>query len=59
MCIRDRAYNAAVVVEAALALCEKGFDISDEAILGGIAGARFPARIPLVTVRRPRRTKAL
>ena len=43
MCRRDRAYNAAVVVEAAVALCEKGLDISDEAILGGIAGARFPA----------------
>ena len=43
-----QAYNAAVVVEAALALCEKGFDISDEAILGGIAGARFPARIEVL-----------
>ena len=47
-----QAYNAAVVVEAALALCEKGFDISDEAILGGIAGARFPARIEVLS-RRP------
>ena len=41
-----------MVVEAALALCEKGFDISDEAILGGIAGARFPARIEVLS-RRP------
>ena len=47
-----QAYNAAVVVEAALALCEKGFDISDEAILDGIAGARFPARIEVLS-RRP------
>ena len=35
-----------------MALCEKGFDISDEAILGGIAGARFPARIEVLS-RRP------
>ena len=41
-----------MVVEAALALCEKGFDISDEAILDGIAGARFPARIEVLS-RRP------
>lgn len=47
-----QAYNAAVVVEAALALCEKGFDISDKAILDGIAGARFPARIEVLS-RRP------
>ena len=44
--------NYGGVVEAALALCEKGFDISDEAILGGIAGARFPARIEVLS-RRP------
>ena len=35
-----------------MALCEKGFDISDKAILGGIAGARFPARIEVLS-RRP------
>ncbi len=46
---QHQAYNAAVVVEAALALCEKGFDIPDEAILEGIAAARFPARIELLS----------
>lgn len=45
---RHQAYNAAVVVEAALALCEKGFDIPDEAILSGIAQTRFPARIEVL-----------
>lgn len=44
-----QAYNAAVALEAALALCEKGFDIPDEAILGGIAAARFPARIEVLS----------
>ena len=39
---RHQAYNAAVVVQAALALCEHGFDISDEAIMQGIAAARNP-----------------
>ena len=45
---RHQAYNAAVVVEAALALCEKGFEIPDEAILFGIAATRFPARIEVL-----------
>ena len=53
---RHQAYNAAVVAQAALALCEKGFEIPDEAIMEGIAATRFPARIevlrrdPLVVV---------
>ena len=49
---RHQAYNAAVVVEAALALCEHGFDISDDAIMQGIAAARNPARIEVLQ-RRP------
>ncbi|MEG2393993.1 MAG: folylpolyglutamate synthase/dihydrofolate synthase family protein [Ruthenibacterium sp.] len=46
-----QAYNAMMVVEAALALCEgeNGFDISDDAIMQGIAAARFPARIELLS----------
>lgn len=47
-----QAYNAAVVVEAALTLCDRGFEISDEAIMDGIADARFPARIEVLS-RRP------
>ena len=49
---RHQAYNAAVVVHAALALCEYGFSISDEAIMQGIAAARNPARIEVLQ-RRP------
>ena len=48
---RHQAY-AAVVVQAALALCEHGFDISDDAIMQGIAAARNPARIEVLQ-RRP------
>lgn len=44
-----QAYNAAVVVETALALCDRGFDIPDEAIMEGIAAARFPARIEVLS----------
>ena len=46
---KHQAYNAAVVVEAALALCERGFEIPDEAILQGIQEARFPARIEVLS----------
>lgn len=46
---RHQAYNASVVVEAAIALCDKGFTISDEAIIDGIAAARFPARIEVLS----------
>lgn len=49
---RHQAYNAAVMVQAALALCEHGFDISDDAIMQGIAAARNPARIEVLQ-RRP------
>ena len=44
-----QAYNASVAVHAALSLCEKGFDIPDEAIIEGIASARFPARIEVLS----------
>lgn len=40
-----QALNASVVVEAALALRQKGFVIQDEDIIKGIETARFPARI--------------
>ncbi|MEG1640514.1 MAG: folylpolyglutamate synthase/dihydrofolate synthase family protein [Ruthenibacterium sp.] len=43
-----QACNAMVVVEAALRLCDHGFTISDEAIMDGIAKARFPARIEVL-----------
>lgn len=46
---RHQAYNAAVALEAALALCGLGFDISDEAIMAGVAAARFPARIEVLS----------
>lgn len=43
-----QAANAAVAVEAALALCDRGFSISDEAILAGLAAARLPGRIEML-----------
>lgn len=48
---QHQAYNAAVAVEAALALCEgdNSYDISDDAIIEGIAAARFPARIEILS----------
>ncbi|MBQ5782125.1 MAG: bifunctional folylpolyglutamate synthase/dihydrofolate synthase [Oscillospiraceae bacterium] len=39
--------NAAVVIEAAKALCEKGFDITEQNIVDGIEDAKFPARIEI------------
>lgn len=43
-----QAANAAVAVETALALCERGYDIGDDAILEGLAAARLPGRIQLL-----------
>ena len=40
---RHAAGNAAMAVELALALCRKGFDIPDEAILDGLAAGHLPA----------------
>ena len=46
---RHQAYHAAMAVEIALALWrEYGYDISDEAILQGLAAARMPARIEVL-----------
>lgn len=39
-----QAANCAVAIEAALALCDKGWDISDEAIIAGLEKAALPAR---------------
>lgn len=50
---RHQAYNAGVAIEASFALCEQGFDIPDEAILQGVASARFPARIEVLSTRPP------
>ncbi len=44
-----QAYNAVTVLETALRLCEKGFDISDDAIINGIKTAAFPARIEVIS----------
>lgn len=43
-----QAQNAAVAVEAALALCDAGYEISDEAILAGLEKVKLPARIEIV-----------
>ncbi len=43
-----QARNAAVVIEGCLALCEKGFDIDDDAIIAGIEKATLPARIEVL-----------
>ncbi|MDK2814010.1 MAG: dihydrofolate synthase / folylpolyglutamate synthase [Clostridiales bacterium] len=39
-----QAANCAVAIEAVLALCDKGWDISDEAIIAGLEKATLPAR---------------
>ena len=46
---KHQAYNASVVVEAAIALSEKGVPVSDEAIIEGIRKAKFPARIEVIS----------
>lgn len=46
---RHQAYHAAMAVEIALTLWrEYGYEISDEAILDGLAAARMPARIEVL-----------
>lgn len=46
---KHQAYHAAMAVEIALTLWrEYGYDISDEAILAGLAQARMPARIEVL-----------
>ena len=46
---KHQAYNASVVVEAAIALTDKGLDVPDDAIIEGIRKARFPARIEILS----------
>ena len=65
---RHAAGNAAIAVELALALCRKGFDISDEAILAGLAevdnrsSIRVLSQCPLIVLdacRTPQQAMAL
>lgn len=48
---RHAAGNAAIAVELALALCRKGFDISDDAILAGLAGVGNRSSIRVLSQR--------
>ncbi len=48
---RHAAGNAAMAVELALALCRKGFDISDEAILDGLAAVDNRSSIRVLSQR--------
>ena len=48
-----QAYNAGVAIETAFALCDAGFDISDEAIIEGIEQTKFPARIEVFCKKPP------
>ena len=45
--------NCAMAVEAALALCDQGFDIPDEAILAGLERAMLPARAEVLQLHPP------
>lgn len=45
---QHQALNATVVVEAALALRQRGYHLTDEHIIKGIEAARFPARIEIL-----------
>lgn len=46
---RHQAINAAVAIEAALALWRKGYAVEDDAILRGLYKVKFPARIELIS----------
>ncbi|MEG2082198.1 MAG: folylpolyglutamate synthase/dihydrofolate synthase family protein [Oscillospiraceae bacterium] len=46
---RHQGYNAAVVIEGAKALRQAGYNIPDDAIVRGIEGATFPARIEIIS----------
>ena len=48
---RHAAGNAAMAVELALALCRKGFDIPDEAILDGLAAVKNRSSIRVISQR--------
>ena len=43
-----QAGNAAVAVETALALCDKGYEIDDDSILKGLGAAKLPCRIEML-----------
>lgn len=47
---RWQALHMAMSVETALELCRKGFDISDDAILNGLAQAKQPARMEIISL---------
>lgn len=47
---RWQALHMAMSVEAALALCRMGFEIEDEAILDGLAKAKQPARLEIISL---------
>lgn len=48
---RHQALNASVALEAALALEQKGFKISDESIIEGLNKTQFPARIEVISIK--------
>ena len=48
-----QAANCAMAVEAALGLCDLGWEISDEAILAGLEKAALPARIEVLRLQPP------
>ena len=45
---RWQALHMAMSIETALALCRKGFEIGDEAILSGLEQAKQPARLEII-----------
>ena len=47
---RWQAYHAAMAVETALELCRRGFEIDDDSILAGLAQAKQPARMEIVSM---------
>ncbi len=48
-----RAANCALAIEAALGLCDQGYDIPDEAILAGLERASLPARAEVLSLHPP------
>ncbi|MBC5581570.1 bifunctional folylpolyglutamate synthase/dihydrofolate synthase [Anaerofilum sp. BX8] len=48
-----QAANCAVAIEAALGLCDQGYDIPDEAILAGLEQASLPARAEVLSLHPP------
>lgn len=48
-----QAANCALAIEAALGLCDQGYDIPDEAILSGLERASLPARAEVLSLHPP------